>query len=353
MPRIGFFDWTEDRLSLHVFEQRGSRYAHVSSASVTLSGQLTASSIISLAKGSYERIFLSVPQKLLSVRELNFPFSDKDKIKNAIPYELDGLLLGETDNYCMDHLTAGYSGGGSRALAVSIEKTRLKEIVGMFSSVNLEPAAVTSIDIRLSMGDAGIIFKNASFDENVRLKAVIDEVEKPSINLRREELSYTGDVRRLSKSLRMTTALALILLIMLCSETVISFFWEKKENARLSREITALYRECFPEDAKIIDPVRQFRGNLSSLTERKAILTGAPVLDILLQVAESKKNISIYEFNMDEKNIFLKGAAVSFEDVDSFKNTLRPSFSDVKVMDSKTSPDKKINFVITMKVKVI
>ncbi|MBI4839082.1 MAG: hypothetical protein HY806_08105 [Nitrospirae bacterium] len=292
MPRIGFFDWTEDRLSLHVFEQRGSRYAHVSSASVTLSGQLTASSIISLAKGSYERIFLSVPQKLLSVRELNFPFSDKDKIKNAIPYELDGLLLGETDNYCMDHLTAGYSGGGSRVLAVSIEKTRLKEIVGMFSSVNLEPAAVTSIDIRLSMGDAGIIFKNASFDENVRLKAVIDEVEKPSINLRQGELSYAGDVRRLSKSLRMTTALALI-------------------------------------------------------------LTGAPVLDILLQVAESKKNISIYEFNMDEKNIFLKGAAVSFEDVDSFKNTLRPSFSDVKVMDSKTSPDKKINFVITMKVKVI
>ena len=351
--RIGFFDWTEDRLSLHVFEQRGSRYTHIDSASVPLSGPLTASSIISLAEGSYERIFLSVPQKLLSVRELHFPFSDKDKIKKAIPYELEGLLLGETDNYCMDHLEAESSGDGSSVLAVSIEKTRLKEIVGMFSSVSLEPAAVTSIDIRLSKGNAGMVIKNSSFDENVRLKAVIDEIEKPSINLRQEELSYAGDVRRLRKSLRMTTALVLILIVILCSDTVIKLFSAKKENAQLSKEVTALYRESFPEDTKIIDPVRQFRGNLNSLKERKAILAGAPVLDILLQVAESKKNISIYEFSMDEKNIFLKGTAVSFEDVDSFKNALLSAFSDVKVMDSKASPDKKINFVITMKGKVI
>jgi hypothetical protein len=49
----------------------------------------------------------------------------------------------------------------------------------------------------------------------------------------------------------------------------------------------------------------------------------------------------------------VKGSAISFEEVESFKTALSSSFENAKVSDSSASADKKINFTIIMKEKVI
>lgn len=352
MQRIGFIDWTDKNLSLHVFKKSRNHYALMDTISVTLEDELNQSSLTPLARTDFEHIYLSVPANLLSLRELDFPFSDKNKMNDTIPYELEGILLGNTSDYSIDYLIRESSASGSRVLVVCIEKTKLRDIINIFSSAGLEPAVITSIDIRLSSKNIETILKSSTPGKEIRTEAVREELINPLINLRQEELAYKGDIERIRKSLRLTGMLVIFLLLILCVDTTMKFISLKKENASLTKETNTIYRDVFPEDAKIVDAVRQFKGNLNSLMEKKTMLGGMPVLDTMLDIANLKnKNTTLGEFSVDEETILIKGTALSFEDVDSLKNTLSSSFTDVRIIDSKSSPDKKISFSIIMKEK--
>ena len=132
------------------------------------------------------------------------------------------------------------------------------------------------------------------------------------------------------------------------------FIASKKENTLLTKEINTLYHNAFPGNTKIVDAVRQFKGNMNTLIEKKTILGGKPVADILLNISNlKKKNITLSEISTDEQKIIMKGTAQSFENVDEFKNALSSTFTDVKVLDSKASLDNKVVFSIIMREKTL
>lgn len=352
--RTGFIDWIGEKLTIYVFEKKGGKYTLINSASINAEAKVEVSTINSLIKNRIEHTYLSVPVSLMSIRELILPFTDRDKIRDVIPYELEGLLLGDTNDYSTDHIVIESSKNNSKALTISIEKTKLKDIIGTFSEAGLEPKAITSIDLRLSKGNTEMLLKNPVIDEGIRREAIIEELEKPSINLRQNELAYKGDIDRAKKSFRIAAVLALILLATLSADIIVKFVSFKKENTSLAKETNTLYRDAFPEDKKIVDAVRQFKGNLNTIEKKKAIFSGVSSLNILLNIARLKnQNITLYEFSTDGKNVSLKGVSTSFEDVDSFKVSLSSSFVDVRVVDSKTSADKKVKFTITMRGRVI
>ncbi len=73
------------------------------------------------------------------------------------------------------------------------------------------------------------------------------------------------------------------------------------------------------------------------------------MLDTLREIALQKNSmIILHELNADGKNIIIKGAAKSFEEVESLKDTLTSGFRGVKVIESGTSADNKIIFTILM-----
>lgn len=351
---IGFIDWTEGKLSLYVFKKKGSQYTHVDTLTVPVEEELNQSFIASVIKPNIEQVYLSVPIKLLTLRELRFPFSDKNKIKETIPYELEGILLGSVSDYSIDYIITDISDSGSNVLAACMEKSKVKDIIDLFSSVGLEPVVITSLDLRFSRGHIEALFEGPVPGEEIRAEAVKEEIINPSINLRQDELAYKGDIERIKKSLRLTGIYILLLLLILGTFMTMKFMASKKENTLLTKEISTMYRNAFPKDTKIVDVVRQFKGNMNTLTEKKTILGGTPVADILLNISNLKnKNIILSEFSADEKNILIKGSAQSFENVDEFKNALSSSFADVKVMDSKSSLDNKIIFSIIMREKTL
>jgi type II secretory pathway component PulL len=134
------------------------------------------------------------------------------------------------------------------------------------------------------------------------------------------------------------------------SYATLRYVFLKKENLFLTQRTASIYRSVFPKEARIIDAPRQFRGKLNSLKSKKSTLISIPVLDILLEIASmDDENISLNDFKADKNSILIKGSATTFENVDTFKNMLSTSFSDVRVIDSESSPDKKIGFSITMK----
>ncbi|MBI4699054.1 MAG: hypothetical protein HY758_09175, partial [Nitrospirae bacterium] len=276
MVKTGFIDWTDEKLYIYIFEKKANQYSLIDSISAPVSGALNHSALQFIVEAGIDEFHVSVPADLLSIRALRFPFSDRHKIKATIAYELEGLLLGSTDNYAIDYFITGTSGEGSEVLAACLEKTRLREVISLFSSVGLEPKGVTSLDLKLNNKNIGLLYDDGIPDERLRAEAAKDELLNPTINLRQNELAYTGDVERINRSLRLTGILVLLLIFLLGSFALIKLMALKKENIRLTNEINAIYRSAFPNDTRIVDPVRQFKGNMNSLREKKAVLTGTP-----------------------------------------------------------------------------
>jgi type II secretory pathway component PulL len=152
------------KVSLYLFDRKGNQYIHRDTVSVPLEGELNQSSLTDLVKPNIDKIYLSIPLNLLSLRELNFPFNDKAKIKETLPYELEGIILGNTGDYVFDHYIIESSGDSSRVLAACIERTRLKEIIDLLASVGLDPASITSLDLRLIQNRIDELFEHPSFD---------------------------------------------------------------------------------------------------------------------------------------------------------------------------------------------
>jgi len=350
----GFIDWTEKELHLYIFSKSRGGYSLDETKSLPLKGEPDQNSISSLVKGSLENICLSLPADILSFRELSFPFSDRKKIKETIAYELEGALLGNVNDYCIDHMITGAAESAAKVLAVCIEKKKLREIIDIFSSAGLEPKLITSLDIRLAGGDSIKLLEGSISDTEIRAEAARKELSEHSINLRQDELSYKKDIEQTKKTFQLSAFLLLILLLMLLTNTMITFTAVKKEQKSLSKKIQSVYQTAFPEDKKVVDAVRQFKGNINTLKKKNSALGGVPALDILQGIANLKnRNITLHEFSADDNNIAVKGTAVSFEEVESFKTALSSAFENAKVSDSSASADKKINFTIIMKEKAI
>ncbi len=349
----GFIDWTENNLNFYLFEKSGSQYKLIDSQSFDIEGQPVPETLDGIPKEGIENIHISVPSNLLTIREQSFPFSDKAKINETLPYELEGVLLGSTGDYTIDHIDIDSEDNISNVLAVCIEKSKLNEIIDTFSAVGLDPKIVTSLDLRISKGNTEELFNAPVSDTTIRSEAAGKEILGPSVNLRQEELAYTGDLVKFKKSFRVTAALVLILLIIAGANTSMELFNLNKEHDFLSHEMVKIYQSVFPKDRKIVDVKRQFKGKLNVLKKNNAAFTSIPALNILRDIASKMETsgITLHEFSADGKNIIIKGTANSFEDVDSFKSSLSQSFLKAKVTDSDASADKKINFSITMQEK--
>lgn len=350
--KTGFIDWTEKNLYFYLFEKQGGQIRVIDSHSRQIEQYPDPSLLTSLVQVKPDEIYLSLPVNIITLRELSFPFSERDKISDTLSYELEGILLGNINDYAVDHIVIESVDDSSKVLAACLEKTKLKEIISMFSAIGLEPKVITSLDLRISGGKSDKLFDDSVSDEESRSAAAIQELLAPSVNFRQDELFYQGDIERLKKKLRFTTVLSIILLIILSTSSVLSYIHLNREQKFLTEKIKDIYLSVFPEDKKIFDVERQFRGKMNMLIEKKEALAGIAVLDILLNLAVHKDNkIMLGEFSADGKNLIIKGSAESFEDVESFKNTLASEFGDVKVMDSETSADGKIIFSIIMQEK--
>jgi type II secretory pathway component PulL len=349
-----FIDWTGENLYLYTFKREGSRYTLTDSHSLKIEGELKPESLHSLVTTGIEDIYLSVPLNLLTLREQSFPFSGKEKIRDTLSYELEGILLGSPADYSIDYIITESNDTGSKVMAVCLERNRLKEIIDMLSSEGLEPKVITSLDLRLAEGKSERLFKETISDREIRAEAALEEILHPSINLRQDGLAYKGDLIKFSKGLRLTATLAIILLITLGATLTLRIAALNKEHKFLTNKIQGIYHKVFPEDRKIIDFERQFKGNVNMLMKKKAALGGIPVLDILRDIALHKDSgITLHEFNADGKNLIIKGIAESFKDVESLKNSLSSVFQEVKVVDSGATADKKINFTVVMREKSV
>lgn len=350
--KTGFIDLLDNSINFYVYEKTGSDFELSDTSSSAIDHDVTVESLSPVLEAGIDELFLSLPLSYLTLREITFPFSDAAKINDILVYELDGLLLGNVNDYSIDHVVIETHDGSSRVKAVCIKKSKLREILDIFSSAGLDPKVITSIDLWLYGGNGENILGTPIGDKTIRGETAKQELLKPSINLRQHELSYTGDIDRIKKGLRMTMSLVLLLFIIIAAGSAYRLYAVNSDYRDLSNRMRTYYKSIFPEDNKIVDPLRQFQGKLKELQNKKAVLGGIPVLEPLKNIAELTGNtITLTEFSADAQRLLIKGTAGDFQKVDELKAALAAIFGGVKVLDSKAVSDREVAFSMTMQEK--
>ncbi|MBI4844405.1 MAG: hypothetical protein HY809_08805 [Nitrospirae bacterium] len=348
--KIGFIDWGGGQASLYTFTKKSGVLTLDNKNSVETGVNLDQKSLAGLKESKLHDIYLSLPRELISFRELDFPFSDEKKISDIITFELEGLLLGNAEDYVIDHIITESFEERTRVLAACVEKAKLREAINAFASAGLEPKVITSLELRIFGNDYERVLTEDAADGDKRVEAAKDEIAEPSIDLRRGELSFTGDIESFIKVSNVTAFLILILLIIFGVNATVKYNLLKKEKLLLEAEAEKSFRSLFPEDAKIIDVSRQLEGNVNILKKKKEVLGGVAVLDIMSGITDLSDNLAVLdEIRADSTNIIIKGTSATFKDVESLKEALSARFDNVSVTESSSTIDKKVSFAIVMK----
>jgi type II secretory pathway component PulL len=352
MAKVLFLDVAEKALFAYLFEPRQGRYELKDSRKYPFSEKHDFPPD-ELAEDS-EDIYLSLPVSMLNFRVLELPFSDRERIRGVLPFELDGMILGGRDKVVYDNIIISSSDGKSRVLAVYIEKNIIRDILAKLKSNNRDPVFITCLEIRNILQDFSPdkLLLSPSLSDKDRVELAGEEIIRPTIDLRKEEFAFTRDIEKTRKSLRMTAALMICIAFVLSAGLLLKIVTTKNKITTVKNEMRKRYQEMFPQEKNIMNELYQLKSHMKEMRTREDVLVGVKPLDTLLKLSHlDRQSVVFHEITTDRGSLIVKGDAPSLSDVQQIKDKMGTLFDDVNIADSKSSAEGKMSFTITAKEK--
>jgi type II secretory pathway component PulL len=352
MAKALFLDVADKELFVYSFETRQGRYELRNSGRYAFSGKYEFPPD-AFAEDS-EDVYLSLPVSMLNFRVLELPFSDRERIRGVLPFELDGMTLGGSDKVVYDHIIINSSDGKSQVLAVYIEKNIIRDILTKFKANNRDPVFITCLELRNILQDFSPdkLLSSPFIDEKGRIELAGEEIIKPTIDLRKEEFAFTRDIEKTRKSLRVTAALILSIALVISAGLLLKITTTKGEISAVKNEMRKRYQEMFPQEKNIMNELYQLKSHMKEMRGREDALVGVKPLDTLLKLSKlDKQSVVFHEITTDRDSLTVKGDAPSLSDVQQIKDKMGNLFDDVNIADSKSSAEGKMAFTITAKEK--
>jgi type II secretory pathway component PulL len=352
MGRIGFLDIKEDPV-LYIFEKKAKDYELKDTIPFSCSNDYSIS--IPKLPADIDEFYLNLPLSRLNFRILEIPFSDREKIVSVLPFELEGIILNGSESVIIDGIVLESIGEKNKVVAVYIEKAVLSKILDGFKRFGIDPKVITSIELchLIKDFDPEKLLRPIDMEYEERLNASINELKSNTFNLRRGEFSYTRDIEKTRKSLRLTAILSILTLIMIALFFVVRIASAKRDISMLQGEMNRIYSEIFPvasrdkEDKKTTPNLYQLRARIKELKDKGEHLIGISPLNLLLDLSGIERGAVVFnEISMDKGRITLRGEAGSFSDVQKIKEDLTNVLSDVNISGSKTSVQGRVLFTI-------
>jgi type II secretory pathway component PulL len=354
MSKSIFIDVKEEEIVTYIFDIKQERYELKDTKRYPLSGKNDYQ--LDTINENIETAYVSLPLSVLNFRVIELPFSNKDRIREVLPFELDGIILGGSDRVVFDDIIIGSSDNRCQVLAVYVEKTFIREILEKLKTYNIDPLIITSLELRHTIKDFTIekLLSPIHLQNEDRIAFAVEEIKKPSINLRRDEFAYTRDIERTKKTLRITAVLVILLIFVLSADLLLKIYSTRNEIASFKKEIRRTYQEVFPEEKNIINEIHQFKSHMKVLKEKEAYFVGINPLNLLLKLSQiDREGVVFNELVIDREILTMKGEASSLSNIQELKNKLEQFFVDVNISDSKASVQGKMLFTVTAKEKKI
>ena len=350
MGQICFIDIKEKELGKYTVGVKGNSYEIKEQKEFPLSDSyyLPADAV----SENMESTYLSLPLSSLNFRVLDLPFSDKELVREVLPFELDGMILGGAEAVIFDAVTVGRTDNAYQVLAVYIEKNRLREILEKLKVHGIDPVCVTSLELKHTLKDFSLskLVPLVFINNEERIALAIEEMKNPTVNLRRDEFSYTRDVVKTRKSLKVTAVLVIMILLILAADIFFRILSSRQEIAFLRNEIRKSYLEIFPGEKNIVNELHQLKSHIKELKGREGVFIGVKPIKVFLELAQiERQGARFNEVTIDRENLTLRGEAGSLSAVQQLQENLKKYFDEVAISDSKASVQGKMLFTITAK----
>jgi len=148
-------------IEVGIYEVKGALFASILGRtriermeSVSIKDGETAAAIEELIADfpSDATITLILPSHLFMTRTVPLPFTDRKRIRKALPYEMDGLLPFPIEELLIDSLSSTPSETGSRVMAVAIPAKLLQHYLSLFPEGRKPSIAIPDFVSLLSLG---------------------------------------------------------------------------------------------------------------------------------------------------------------------------------------------------------
>jgi hypothetical protein len=350
-----FFDLRDEDLLVYIMTRKGDSYR----LEETLSASAKGDDPFGIQR-KFEDVgnsFLSLPLALLNFRTLELPFTDRERIREVLPFELDSLILGGSEGVVFDASILGESNGRSEVLVSYITKEELRKLLERLGPLKVDPRIVTSIELAFAITSPSskeqiarsLLCPEPLGDED-RKAIAMQEMDNPTINLRRGELSFTADAQKIRKGLRVSAVLSALLSLVFLSDTAVRIVSTKREISSIKDDLRKTYLSAFPQDKKVVSELYQMKAHLKELKEKESAYLGVDPLRFFLDLAPLiKPGIFFSEITMDNERILLKGECQSLSDLQKVKTDLEGFLTGVNVSDAKPSASNRTQFTIIAK----
>jgi type II secretory pathway component PulL len=131
-----------------------------------------------------------------------------------------------------------------------------------------------------------------------------------------------------------------------------------KRHDQLQQEITAVFKNTFPEVTRIVEPAQQMKVKLREAKESMVLPTDSSVhgavVDVLRDIAlriPKTADVDVANLIIDEDRVRLKGLTDKFKTVDAVKNGLQESgyFKDVAIASAQLDrTGNRVRFELVM-----
>ncbi|MBF0560134.1 MAG: hypothetical protein HQL08_15295 [Nitrospirae bacterium] len=342
--KAAFFDLSGEEPTIYTIEQNG--HTSVSGVAVNMP-----------ASEGYTESYLSLPLSMLNFRVLDLPFSDEKKLRELLPFEIDGLILGGAETIVFDTYPLDGTEGKHKVLVVYVLKDTLRAQLNSLKLSGFDPKTVTSVELSDAIGSSTSeheimtrLLSPRPLTQEDRVKISIKEIGRPVINLRRGEFKYTADSDKTKKSLRVTAILAAVLMLVFLSDMVLTAVTARRSNAAISDEMRKTYLGMFPSEKNISSETYQLRAHIKELKEKESAFIGVSPLPLLLDLTRiARPGVSLGEITVNRELIVLKGECQSLSDVQRTKSDLEGFLTSVTISDTKNSVQNRVLFTITAK----
>lgn len=353
MKRTGFIDLTDwgvvdKEFSIHVFSGR-----HEFEKTVILK----AGSIPSDELAGIDAFYLSVPFDVLNFRMLKVPFSDRLKLRDILPFELDSLLLGGSETVVHDFIVLEGVENNFNVLVAYMDKMVLRDILTRLTAMKIDPETITSLELQAVMNRGTInlaerLTSLEALSADEKIKAAKAELSANTINLRIGQFAYTKDTEKIKKLLKTTAVLALLLALVIHTDLLLGYISAKNESSSINRTVRNTYSTLFPSDKKITDEVYQMKAHMKELREQGDLIAGISPLDFMSELSQRTPWETVFnEVTLDKSLVTIKGEAVSMKATDILKKKLSEFLTDTSVTDLKPGDNSRVYFTVIARLR--
>lgn len=306
-------------------------------------------------------LYLDLPLSNLGFRILKLPFSDKKRLNEVIPFELQDLIMEDIDDLVFDSLCLGKDGEMFDILVVYMGKNRLTGLLNSLSDSGIDPAIAGSVvigSIIRETRDSSLIIKrlidysNKSGPDLKRIDYVKEELENPTINLRTGPLEFKKESARLSAAFRVMAFLLIGILVIINLDLSFRIVKHRKDITLIKREIKKSYSDLFPSEKRIVDEVYQLKAYLKEARQRMDLMGSVQVLDFLSTLSRLRTGgVVFHEIGLSTEGLSLKGDAASMDEINRLKSGLSDVLQEISASEIKPSSGGRLGFTISGRIK--